>query len=67
VGPLRLTLPPGERPGFSRQEPSGQEFPNMIDRPGSSQFAEYALVILLCISLIRSLGNMRIMERTALE
>ncbi|KAF8447713.1 hypothetical protein L210DRAFT_3527018 [Boletus edulis BED1] len=38
VGPLRLTLPPGEHPTFSRQEPSGQGY--TIDRPGSSRFAQ---------------------------
>ncbi|KAH0827155.1 hypothetical protein J3R83DRAFT_4846 [Lanmaoa asiatica] len=40
VGPLRLTLPRGEHPTFSRQEPSGQEFANTVDIPGSSRFAE---------------------------
>ncbi|KAI9571319.1 hypothetical protein HD554DRAFT_168755 [Boletus coccyginus] len=40
VGPLRLTLPPGEYLSFSRQEPSEPEFANTVDRPGSSRFAE---------------------------
>lgn len=67
MGPSRLTLPLGEHPSFSRQEPSGQEFADTIDKPGSSRFSEYALVILSRNSLIRALGNMHIMERKTLE
>ncbi|KAH7889430.1 hypothetical protein F5I97DRAFT_1994475 [Phlebopus sp. FC_14] len=40
VGPLRLTLPPGEHPSLNR-EPSGQSQTHAIsERPGSSRFAE---------------------------
>ncbi|KAG8217737.1 hypothetical protein J3R82DRAFT_5896 [Butyriboletus roseoflavus] len=67
VGPLRLTLPPGEHPSFSRQELSGQEFADTVDKPGSSRFAEYALAARLRNSLIRFLDNMHIIERTALD
>ncbi|KAN0077069.1 hypothetical protein V8E55_010924 [Tylopilus felleus] len=38
LGPLRLTLPPGEHPTFSRQEPSGHAY--TAEKPGSSRFAE---------------------------